>query len=496
MKNWNFAPTRALLAFALVGLAACSSKSSKSPDDTSAPTGAPANFGNFTKTAMLEPLPGLKIFRYRDTKSGLEVLISPKPGTDVVALVTAYNVGSRFEVKGRTGLAHLFEHMMFRGTENYPEPFKTLSAWGDHFNAYTSYDLTLYHELVPKQVVGDALKFESERMRKLLITPEGFNTERGAVVSERKMRTEDSPFGRLIWELYQHAYDKHPYQTGPIGWQEDLDATTYQDALDFYKRYYAPNRAVISIVGDITVGEALKLLQKNYGSFERQAFEEPKVVKEPARKGLRRKLVPMKAESVFIGDAVFGPVYGDPDVAVDSLLASLFADGKIGYLAGELVEKGLARSVSADASPGVDPGLSTVFVVGNPGVPLKKLEGAYDRARGGFLKWLTKDRLESLKLYYLASQWEGLRDPMNLAEQLSRAGVTAGNPIYEFEFLEKAKRVSLADLERRWKVWNSGARTRVIVVPSEKTAPLVRSGTAKTGKRKAKAGKSTEGKGA
>jgi hypothetical protein len=182
----------------------------------------------------------LKIHRYRSEKSGLELLLSPKPGIDVVAFVTAYKVGSRFEVNGRTGLAHLFEHMMFRGTEHYPVPFETLSSWGDRFNAFTTPDVTEYHELVPKKLFDEAARFESERMRKLLITPEGFDTERGAVVSERKMRTEDSPMGRLYWELNQLAYDRHPYKTGPIGWQEDLDATTFDDALAFYKRFYAP----------------------------------------------------------------------------------------------------------------------------------------------------------------------------------------------------------------------------------------------------------------
>jgi zinc protease len=469
MKKRFFTPHLLGACLLVVG---CSGKSPKSE----ATAAAPVTAGTFTRTASYEPLPGLHVQHYRDARSGLELLVSPQPGTDVVAFVTAYNVGSRFEMKGRTGLAHLFEHMMFRGTENFPEPFKTLSSWGDRFNAYTSFDLTLYHELVPKKLFPEAARFEAERMRKLLITPEGFNAERGAVVSERKMRTEDSPFGRLIWELYQLAYDKHPYKTGPIGWQEDLDATTFQDALDFYKRFYAPNRAVLVVVGDVTPEEAVKTIQTHYGSFEKQPFDAPVVPREPPRKGLRRKVIPMKAESVFIGDAVFGPTFHDPDVAVDSLLASLFGDGKIGYLAGELVEKGLARSVSSDAAPSVDPGLSGVFIVGNPGVPLKTLERAYDRARGGFLKWLTAERLESLKLYYLAGQWGGLRDPMTLAEQLGRASVTAGDPTWEFSFLERAKKVTLADIERRWKVWNTAARTRVIIEPSNKTAPLRRKG--------------------
>jgi zinc protease len=437
-------------------------------------TVVPKTFQDFEFQATLEPLPGLKIHRYRHRKSGLSVLLVPQRGSNVVAYVTAYNVGSRFEVKGRTGLAHLFEHMMFRGTESFPEPFKTLSSWGDRFNAYTSFDLTLYHELAPKEIFGDVAKFESERMRKLLITKDGFNTERGAVVSERKMRTEDSPFGRLFWELYQDAYDVHPYQTGPIGWQEDLDATTFEDALDFYNRYYAPNRAVLALSGDFGVTEALNTLNKYYGHFEAQPWTEPKVAAEPARKGNRRRVIPMKAETVFLADAVPGPRYADEHVATESVLCSLLADSKMGYLVNELVEKGIARSVSASCSPNVDPGLSTVFVVGNPGVSTAKLEKAYEEARKGFTHWLTAERVEQMKLFYLAAQYGSLRDPIDLAEEVARAQVTTGDPLYSFAFLEKLKKVTKPEVEARFKAWSDLAHTRVVIEPSDKTAPMTR----------------------
>jgi len=456
----------------LLATAACSTVSSTRGPAPEAET-APAEHGSFHKIATLEPVPGLKIHRYRSEKSGLELLLSPKPGIDVVAFVTAYKVGSRFEVNGRTGLAHLFEHMMFRGTEHYPVPFETLSSWGDRFNAFTTPDVTEYHELVPKKLFDEAARFESERMRKLLITPEGFDTERGAVVSERKMRTEDSPMGRLYWELNQLAYDRHPYKTGPIGWQEDLDATTFDDALAFYKRFYAPNRAVISLVGDFSVVEALEQMDRRYGDFDSQSFEEPRIPEEPARKEMRRKVIPMKVESVFMADAVFGPTYDDPNAPVDSLIANLLADDKLGYLAGELVEKGVARSVSGDASPDMDRGLAGVFVIGNPRVSTSKLEREYESALERFPSWLTAERLESFKLYYLAAQWESLRDPLNLAQETAHAAATTGNPAWEFEFLSKVQDVSLEQVRARWSsYWRKSARTRVILEPAKKTAPL------------------------
>jgi len=459
------------LAFVLVTVAACSTVHEKRAAETGA---APDGFRDFHKIATLEPVPGLLIHQYRSSRSGLEVVISPKPGSGVTAVVTAYDVGSRFEVNGRTGLAHLFEHMMFRGTQSFPDPFETLASWGGRFNAYTTPDVTVYFELVPKTLFPEALHFESERMRKLKITEDGFNTERGAVVSERKMRTEDSPMGRLFWELYQLAYDRHPYKTGPIGWQEDLDATTFQDALAFYDKFYSPGRAVLSLVGDFTVREALKTVDRYYGDFQGSQFTPPDVPAEPERTGTRRKVIPMKVETVFLADSVFGSTFADPEAPVDSLIANLLADDKLGYLAGELVEKGIARSIGANAGINIDRGLSTVLVIGNPGVSRARLEAAYDAARTRFPSWLTAERLENFKLYYLAAQWESLRDPMNLAEQTARDAATTGDPAWDLDFLTKVQKVTLADVRARWPYWTKSARTRVILEPAKKTAPLSR----------------------
>jgi predicted Zn-dependent peptidase len=154
------------------------------------------------------------------------------------------------------------------------------------------------------------------------------------------------------------------------------------------------------------------------------------------------------------------------------LIASLLADGKLGYLAGQLVETGLARSVSGDADPSMDRGLSTVVVVGNPGVSLARLEAAYDAAREKFPSWLTAQRLESLKLYYLAGQWESLRDPLHLAMQTANAAATAGDPAWDLEFLAKVQSVTLADVRARWPYWTTSARTRVILEPAKTMAPL------------------------
>lgn len=462
---FSFLLNTALVLSSVTLLVSCSSRSAGS---------APETFEGFKRVAIHEPLPDLKIYEYQHEKSGLRILLQPRPETQVIAYVTAYDVGSRFEAQGKTGLAHLFEHMMFRGTPSFPEPFKTLSGWGDRFNAYTSFDLTLYHELVPKQVFEDVVKFESERMRKLQISEEVFKTERGAVISERKMRTQDTPRGRLYWELNQNAFDKHPYQTGPIGWQEDLDSTSFQDALDFYKRYYAPNRAVLSLAGDFKIKDALALLHKYYGGFEREQWVEPVIASENTKRKDRRIVIPMQSESVHIADARFAPGVLNPNNAAEMLLCSLLADSSRGFLTYELVETKVARAVSDSCYFLADPSLSTIILEGNPGVSVEKLEKTYDEALKKFPAWLNQDRLDGLKLYYLAYHLGQLREPMGLAENLAYYTVTTKDPNFGFKFMDQIKEVTLDQIKAVWKEWQSRAKTRVILKPAKKSAPFKR----------------------
>ena len=439
-----------------------------------ASTKAPKEYSGFVLKKQYEPFAGVKIYEYSHAGSGLKVLLESRPKSGVVAYVTAYDVGSRFEAPGRTGLAHLFEHMMFRGTPSFPEPFKTLSGWGDRFNAYTSFDLTLYHQLVPKEVFNDVAMFESERMRKLQVSDKIFKTERGAVVSERKMRTTDTPRGRLYWELNQHAFDVHPYQTGPIGWQEDLDATSLEDALSFYKRYYAPNRATISIVGDFKIKEALKVLDKHYGKFKKEQWVEPIVASENLKRRNRRKVIPYQTETVHMADARFAPGNMNKQNAAEMLLCSLLADGKLGFLSSELVEKKIARSVSDSCYFLVDPSLSTIMLTGYPKVSVSQLEKAYDKALKKFPAWLNNDRLEGIKLYYLEYHLGELREPMGVAESLAYNYVTAKDPMHGFKFMDQIKDVTLDQVKEVWSDWQRRSKTRVILKPAKKSAPFKR----------------------
>ncbi|MBP7843971.1 MAG: insulinase family protein [Proteobacteria bacterium] len=422
---------------------------------------------HFNRVATYEPYPGLPIHEYRHKSNGLRVFLIPRENTGAIAYVTSYNVGSRFELEGKTGLAHLFEHMMFRGTESFPEPFKTLSLWGGEYNAFTSRDMTVYHEFVPDRLLPEVMKFESERMRKLLITKNGFDTERGAVVSERKKSVDDSPWGRLYWELYQLAYDKHSYKTGPIGWQKDLDAASFEDALSFYKRFYAPNRANISIAGSFDIPQVLEWLDEHYGSFESQTFEEPVIPVEKTVRSYRKKVINLTSQQVLMADAVFGLSASDPKAANDLFVCVMLATEETGFLNYELVEKGIAHSISSDCFPDHDPALATIFIEANPGVSIAKLENAYNAALKKFTAWLSPERIESAKLSFLAGEWEGLRSPMSLAKKVGTSTTLAGSPLYGFDIIQNLRKLQKQDIIDQFESWKKRGKTRVFIQPKQ-----------------------------
>lgn len=430
-----------------------------------------ATQAKLVKGDTLEPYPGLKVHTYK-MDNGLNVLMVPRNQNGTLAVTVGYNVGSRHEEPGKTGLAHLFEHMMFRGTESFPDPFRTLSEWGGDFNAFTSFDQTVYYELVPAQKLEEALRFEAERMRKLLITPEVFNTERGAVVSERKMGYEDSPAGRAGWELYQLAYDKHPYKTTPIGWQEDIDRASFEDALSFYKRYYAPNRATLVLVGDVDVNKALPLIEKYYGRFKAIDTKDRVNPQENMYRKSREKTVRLRSQSVIMIDAVFAPTFKDSTAAAEFFFCVLMADSNLGYLRHKLVETNIARSASGSCYPDVEMGLSTIRIVAAPNVSAAQLKKKYREAWAAFPAWAKTERFENIKKLFETSQLESLRSPMELAQTLVTNATTSGDPLYTFKLVEQVKALKYEDVEARFKDWSKRGGTRIIIQPAEKNDPM------------------------
>ena len=197
-------------------------------------------------------------------KNGLRLILSEDHGAPVFSIVVNYNVGSRDERKGRTGFAHLFEHMMFKGSENVGQnehPYLMFMNGGT-MNGTTSKDRTMYYETLPANQLDLALFLEADRMRALTITKENLDNQRNAVQEERRLGVDNQPYGKTFEAIDELAYENFAYEHSVIGSMADLNAATVEDVAAFFMTYYAPNNAVIAIVGDFDTKTALSKAEK------------------------------------------------------------------------------------------------------------------------------------------------------------------------------------------------------------------------------------------
>lgn len=229
---------------------------------------------------------------FKDTtlKNGLRVITIEDHSAPVVAISISYHVGSRDERKGRTGFAHLFEHMMFKGSENVGtgEHFLLVFNNGGTMNGTTNPDRTIYFEALPANQLDLALFLEADRMRSLAITKENLDNQRNAVQEERRLGVDNQPYGRTQELQQEMIYDNFAYKHTTIGSMEDLTAASVEDVAEFFKMYYAPNNAVLTLVGDFKTAEALSKIKASFESIPRQPNPPSVDMTEPAQKAERR----------------------------------------------------------------------------------------------------------------------------------------------------------------------------------------------------------------
>jgi zinc protease len=202
--------------------------------------------------------------------NGLQVLILEKHSMPVAAVQVWYNVGSVDEPNGLKGIAHLFEHMMFRGSKNFgpQEHFKLIQEAGGRCNAYTSDEKTVYHERLPADKLDLALRLEADRMANLILDQNVLDTERQVVLEEYRLRIENDPIGSIEKDVREFLFPSNPYQYGPIGKVDDIKKFTVEDCQGFYKKYYVPNNATLIIVGDVKAKKVIKMVEAKFGDIK------------------------------------------------------------------------------------------------------------------------------------------------------------------------------------------------------------------------------------
>jgi len=250
----------------------------------------------------------------RTLKNGLKVIVKEDHRAPVVVQQIWYKAGSMDERTGVTGIAHVLEHLMFKGTQTVPagEFSKRIAAAGGRENAFTSYDYTAYFQQLHKSKLPLAMRLEADRMRNLNLTAADFASEIKVVMEERRLRTDDAAHALLYEKMMATVFQQHPYQHPIIGWMSDLESLTVADAQAWYERWYAPNNATLVIAGDVKASEVFALAQRHYGAIPRRAMPPPRVFVESKQLGIKRIAVKAPAELPHLVMSYRAPTLQDP----------------------------------------------------------------------------------------------------------------------------------------------------------------------------------------
>ncbi|MCL4475747.1 MAG: insulinase family protein [Nitrospirae bacterium] len=310
--------------------------------------------------------------------NGLKVLISEDHKVPLATFEIWYKVGSRDEQSGKTGLSHLLEHMMFKGTPKYGSKVfsKIIQRNGGVDNAMTTKDYTMYFQTMASDRIGISIELESDRMTNLIMDPKETVSERSVVMEERRMRYDDDPQNSLFENFVATALMTHPYRRPVIGWMSDIASLTRDELYRHYKKFYAPDNAFIVIVGDVNPEEVMKKIKAAFGDMKRSDLQNVPVTREPEQKGEKRVYLRKEAELPYVLAGYHTPSFPHEDSAALEVLSTILSGGKSARLYRSLIyEKKLALNAGADYSGMyLDPFLFFLWGSPAPGKDIAELE--------------------------------------------------------------------------------------------------------------------------
>ncbi len=335
---------------------------------------------------LLFPSLLLSSFRKEDVRvhelgNGLKVLLVEDHGIPNIALYTFFRVGSRNERPGLTGVSHFIEHMMFNGTERFgPGEFDRLMEFkGGSNNAYTSDDMTVYTDWFPASALEPMLEMEADRMQGLIFDPKVFESERGVVASERRLSVENDNDAILYENVRATAIMAHPYHWDVIGWMSDILSWRREEVIQYYRTYYAPNNAVLVLVGDFQAEKALELVKKYYEPIKPGTPPPPVTTVEPPQMGVKRVIIKKEAQTPSFIMAFHAPRRQGPDFCGLSVVEQALLQGESSRLYRRLVrEEQLAIDVSGGLNETIDPFLFFIMVKPRPEADLERIEKVVD----------------------------------------------------------------------------------------------------------------------
>ncbi len=411
-------------------------------------------------------------FQEFDLDNGLHVILYEDHSTPIVAVSIMYHVGSKNENPDKTGFAHFFEHLLFEGSKYMKrgEIDDYIENAGGMLNANTTFDRTFYYELLPSNYLEMGLWIEAERLLHAKVEQVGIETQRKVVKEERRMRYDNRPYGTLLEEVMKRAYTVHPYRWTPIGSMEHLDAAVEADYVNFYKTYYVPNNATLSIAGDIDPKTAKAYIEKYFTDIPKGAeIKRPKIV-EPTRSSEIRDTVYDKVQLPAVIHAYHTPPQGTNDYYAVEMLSTLLSRGQSSRLNKVLVDE-KEQCVTAGSFPIAteDPGLSITYGICNIGVAPEEVEATIEAE----IKKLQTELISEIEFQKLQNQIENDFVSSNstvagIAESLANYHVYLGDANLINTEIKRYQKVTREDLRKAAiKYFNKDNRVVLYWLPLE-----------------------------
>jgi zinc protease len=405
--------------------------------------------------------------------NGLTVLTLVDRSAPTVSYHTWFRVGSRHERPGKTGLAHLFEHLMFNETRAHAHGDfdRLLEGAGAEANAATWTDWTYYYENAPRDALPLLVELEADRMANLVLRAPQVRSEKEVVANERKLRVDDDIEGRALELLYATAFRRHPYGWPTIGWMRDIRGFTVRDCQQFYRTHYSPANATVVLAGDFDEQKALRLVQKHYGAFPKTGrVESVAHPKEPSQRAERvaQLRAPTPSEKILLGYQA--PSFCDPDTPALVVANEVLFGGRSSRLHRVFcIDEEIALSVRGSISPFVDPGLFEMWIFVREGKRRQDALALLDKelhklASGGPTQLELEKAINQLELSFLHS----METAGGKAEQIGFYETVANDGSAVFSRLEAYREVTANDVKRVvTKYLRPSRRTRVEILGAQ-----------------------------